>query len=298
MSESEIAYQNKDIVSKYFADRFKGKSLKVYGIDVPRVVRVLPTNLPDISANELKIDNLFLLEDGSVAIIDYESSYKPSNRNKYINYIARVLKRYERDGVYEIRLRMIVIYTGDVTRGEVTDTYNLGAIRLDVESAFLSDINSDEVKRHLKGKIDAGFPLSEEEIMEFIILPLTYKSTEQKMKAAEEAIEMAKQVKEKETALFLIVGVVVFANKVIDNKVINDARGWLNMTKLRQLIEDEKQEAIREAVNVVTAEKDSVIAEKEGLLAEQKDLLAEKENIIAAMQTRIRELEEIAARKE
>ena len=100
MNESEISYQNKDIVSKVFADKFKGKSLSVYGLNVPRVADVLPTNLPDFSANELKIDNLFLLEDGSIAIIDYESAYAKKNRNKYINYISRVLKRYENEGIY------------------------------------------------------------------------------------------------------------------------------------------------------------------------------------------------------
>ena len=59
----EIAYQNKDITSKLFAERFQGKSLKVYGLDLPPVRQALPTNIPQIMANELKIDNVFLLED-------------------------------------------------------------------------------------------------------------------------------------------------------------------------------------------------------------------------------------------
>ncbi len=29
---NQIVYQNKDIISKIFAEKFKGKSLKVYGI--------------------------------------------------------------------------------------------------------------------------------------------------------------------------------------------------------------------------------------------------------------------------
>lgn len=40
-----IAYQNKDIVSKIFAESLKEKSLNVYGLNVPKVVGVLPTNL-------------------------------------------------------------------------------------------------------------------------------------------------------------------------------------------------------------------------------------------------------------
>ena len=74
MEENQIAWQNKDIISKIFAENLKGKSLEVYGIHVPRVKAVLPTNLPLIQADELRIDNVFLLKGQSLAIIDYESS--------------------------------------------------------------------------------------------------------------------------------------------------------------------------------------------------------------------------------
>jgi hypothetical protein len=35
-----------------------GKSFSVYGLDIPKIIQVLPTNLPEIEANELRIDNL------------------------------------------------------------------------------------------------------------------------------------------------------------------------------------------------------------------------------------------------
>lgn len=54
--DSEIAYQNKDIVSKILAEKFRGKSLRVYGLDLPEIKEILPTNLPAIEANELRLD--------------------------------------------------------------------------------------------------------------------------------------------------------------------------------------------------------------------------------------------------
>ena len=75
--DMSIAYQNKDIVSKYFGDRLKGKKLSLFGLTSElKVVDILPTNLPLVKANELRIDNLFELEDGSLVILDYESTYK------------------------------------------------------------------------------------------------------------------------------------------------------------------------------------------------------------------------------
>lgn len=97
MEKREITYQNKDVMSKILAENFKDKSLKVYGLDLPKIKQILPTNLPEIHVNEMRLDNLFLLEDGSVAIIDYESSVKWEDYLKYVNYVVRVLELYKKE---------------------------------------------------------------------------------------------------------------------------------------------------------------------------------------------------------
>ena len=40
-----------------------------------------PANIPAIKANELRIDNLFELADGTAAVVDYESNLPPVNAN-------------------------------------------------------------------------------------------------------------------------------------------------------------------------------------------------------------------------
>lgn len=62
---NDIAYQNKDIMSKILVEQFKGKPLKVYGLNLPDIVNAEPTNLPAVEANELRLDNLFHLADGT-----------------------------------------------------------------------------------------------------------------------------------------------------------------------------------------------------------------------------------------
>lgn len=84
-----IAYQNKDILFKILGQTYKEKSFAAYGIDLPRIQALLPTDLPKISANEKSVDNLFLLEDGTYAIVNYESVYKRIKKIKYLNYIAK-----------------------------------------------------------------------------------------------------------------------------------------------------------------------------------------------------------------
>ena len=108
---SEIAYQNKDIASKVTGEALVGKSLAPFGLPHLKIVGILPTNLPAIESNELRLDNLLLLNDGAIAITDYESYFSRENFVKYINYIARVLRRYAlAKQLKELgKLRMIVI---------------------------------------------------------------------------------------------------------------------------------------------------------------------------------------------
>ena len=85
------------------ADLFKGESFAPFGVDLPKVVYAEPTNLPAIEANELRMDTLFRLEDGSYTIVDYESEYNERNKLKYLGYLVRVAKRLYNDlGYYPV----------------------------------------------------------------------------------------------------------------------------------------------------------------------------------------------------
>ena len=136
--DMEIAYQNKDIASKLFTERLKGKSFSVYGLRIPEVREILPTNIPLIKVNELRLDNLLGLEDKSAAVVDYESDYKRESKVKYLNYLTGIVGRYESQTGSCPNLRMIVIYTGDVKREEVSESYDVGAVKLVIEPVFLS----------------------------------------------------------------------------------------------------------------------------------------------------------------
>lgn len=52
-----ITAQNKDVMSKWFGETMRNRSLAVYGIDVPRIVDVRPTNLPAVETREQRMDN-------------------------------------------------------------------------------------------------------------------------------------------------------------------------------------------------------------------------------------------------
>ena len=152
----DIAYQNKDIASKVFAEQLKGKSLEAYGVEVGGIRAVLPTNIPAIKVNELRLDNLLELQDGTVALVDYESEYKRESKVKYLNYLTGIVNRYEKKGQSCPNLRMIVVYTGDIPKEAVSTRYDVGAVKLTMEPAFLSEIDGEEILTHLRKKVERG----------------------------------------------------------------------------------------------------------------------------------------------
>ena len=237
-----IAYQNKDIEFKLMSETYKEKSFDAYGLKLPKIKEVLPTNLPAVSANEMRIDNLFLLEDDTVAIVDYESEDKISNRVKYINYIGRIMQRYDSQGIRIPELRMIVIYTGDVETAK--DTWEIPCLTLKMEQVFIHSLPDAEIYQSVKKKLENNETLSEKELMQLIILPLAKKGKEAKQKMIEQVVDLAKQIEDENTQAFVITGILVSSDKFIDRDYAKSVRRYLSMTKVFQILEEEKQEAI------------------------------------------------------
>ena len=255
---TEIAYQNKDITSKILGENLKHKSFAVYGINVPRICQVLPTNLPAIEANELRLDNLFLLEDGSLALVDYESDYDQADKVKYLNYITRTVKRCFEEGstrAAEVpKIRMIVIYTADIKPEKTQAIFDVGCLQLQTEEAFLSIIDSEKTEIQLEEKIKNGKPLTEEEQMKFIILPLTYQGKKEKQKCIQRCFALAREVEDVKVQTFILSGMLVFSDKVVTREDSKRIREWIMLTKVGQLFEEEKLEYAKKAVEEAVLE--------------------------------------------
>ncbi len=267
MNQGGIAYQNKDITSKLLAENFKGKTFRVYGLDIPEVKAVLPTNIPSVRANELRLDNLFELVDGTVALVDYESDYKKEDKVKYLNYLTGIADRYQQEKKVCPMLRMIVIYTGDIERRQVSDEYDIGAVRMTLEPAFLSELDSGGLFRHLKEKVERNEPLDDEELMGFIILPLSYRKKEEKEEKIRESVSLAAQIQDKSQQVFALAGILAFSDKLIDMETANKIRRMIEMTKVGWIIEQEKQEAIAKVEEaLVKAEEEKQQAARESVI--------------------------------
>ena len=73
---------------------------------------------------------------------------------------------------------------------------------------------------------------------------------------------MANQMEDEEQRVFVLSGIAVFADKVIEEENMDMIRRYLGMTKVGQLFEDEKIRAVKEATARVTEEVTRKVTEK------------------------------------
>lgn len=247
-TDTAVAYQNKDIVSKLFGDRMKGKPLSLFGLRSNlKVVDVRPTNIPIVRARELRMDNLFELEDGSVAILDYESAYKKANFTKYGRYIMDVIDRYLREEK-EPDIHMMILYTADIE--EAKTSMERTACRLQVEASYLAGAPSEEWMEDARKRIEGG-GINDEMLMHLVILPLTYKGGEKKQKAIKDCVDLARKLSDKEEETFVLAGILTFTDKVISEETKQYIKEVLGMTQVGKMLMDEgrqegRQEGLRQ----------------------------------------------------
>ena len=210
-----IAYQNKDIMSKVLVEEFKGKSFEAYGVKLPRIVDSRPKNLPAVEANERRLDRLFKLEDGSFLIVDYESDYSEEKKVKYLNYVARLSRMLYNELKCYPNIRVLIVYTADVTREHTSPYLNLGCVSMRIEEAYLSELDSESIWKRACSQIKGDRTLEDKELMQMIVYPLIFKEKAEKQEAIQRTIELIDEIESEKTRVFLLKGLLVFCDKVI-----------------------------------------------------------------------------------
>ena len=228
-----ITWTNKDLISKILADTFVAGSFRVYGVNLPPIAEYLPTELPTIEATDRITDRLFRLTDGSYLLVDFESAYKQKNFIKYLQYISRILTKYLTEA-HPIRLRLLVIFTGDVYSAPAV--FRTDCVTLRVEQAYLSHIDGDVEYDRLLKKISAGIRLTEEDQMKLMLLPLTYPDKNRKIEMIDTVVDAVTMISEDEQKGFLLAGLCVAANKYITELQTDRIEVMLRMTKVGQKI--------------------------------------------------------------
>ncbi|WP_018663910.1 hypothetical protein [Heyndrickxia acidiproducens] len=221
---------------------------------MPKIQQLLPNDFPEVTADEKRSDIAFLLEDGSVLMLEFESNTRfIEDHLKYMHYAQRILQRYFKKEKKLKNIKIVVIYTSDV--------------RILSRPVLLSEYDGDEIMIEIRGKIDSNKKLTSEDLFKLSFLPLMYNKKERN-EIIIQSVELAKRMKNEHTSVQVIAGILTSTDKFIDQGYAKKVREWLRLTKVGRIFEEEKQEAVREAEERARQE-----AEKEAAIKIAKSLL-------------------------
>ena len=91
--------------------------------------------------------SMFLLEDDTILIVEYECAEKKENLLKYGHYAFRVVDKYLKLHGYIHKVVIVVIYTSDVVKA--APVLDMGSVQVTTQQVFLSRFNSNNMYREL-----------------------------------------------------------------------------------------------------------------------------------------------------
>lgn len=279
-SKGEISYHAKDILFKSMSGIYKDQALDVYGLEFPKIKDMLPNEFPQVKADEKRADSIFLLADGSILLLEYESNNRvKENMLKYLDYSIRIIDKYRREEKIFKKVYVAVVYTSNIKKA--TNVVSFGSTNIEIKSVFMKDFNGDEILKEIEYKIINGIELSSKDKMRLILVPLM-KSDKDKHEVIERTIEIAKLIEDDYEQCAVIAGILTATDKIIKEDYGIKIREWLKMTKVEKIIEKEKEELAKEtaretekkkaieiARNLLDILSIEVVAQKTGLTIEE-----------------------------
>ena len=188
---------DRDALHKVLAQAYKGKSFAAYGITLPPIRELLPA----VPVGDGFIDNLFLLEDGTYAVVECTSGCHKADIIKYPKHIAEIMRRYDKeDGSFGLHL--VIIYTGDVEKAE--PVFDFGCLAMRPEQVFLSRMDGNAELESIRQKIHSGIVLTDDELMKLVVLPLSVPGSERKTQLFDEISSLAGNIPDEEQRAFVL----------------------------------------------------------------------------------------------
>ncbi|HHT7008673.1 TPA: hypothetical protein ACTZ3A_001212 [Bacillus cereus] len=147
-------------------------------------------------------------------MLEYESNNTfAKNHLKYLEYAHRILGRFYTEDKKIRKIRVVVVYTSDVTEKEFK--LDAGDIQLSSKPVFLCGYGGDDIFYQIERKLEYGEELLPEEIFKLSILPLM-KTSESRQEMIEKCIDLAKKIPEDNKQLQVIAGILTATDKFID----------------------------------------------------------------------------------
>ncbi|WNS73698.1 hypothetical protein RRV45_12290 [Bacillus sp. DTU_2020_1000418_1_SI_GHA_SEK_038] len=201
-----IPRNHKDIGFRSLAVMFKDEFIPFTGIKLPKVKDIIETNVPMIEVKDRGMDLNFLLEDGTIAHIEFESdALKEADLIRFAHYDLQLYNQRQ------VKIRRIIIFSSGVADTTIKQL-DIGSVKQQHDCIFLEhDFNGDEIFGKIKERIVVGDLLTNLEKLQILLLPMMKTNQATASKRAYELTKTLEQYHNKDLAHYLI-GAMVAVN--------------------------------------------------------------------------------------
>ncbi len=134
-----------------------------------------------------------------------------------------------------------------------------------------------------------GEKLTEQELMEFIILPLSVTGNENKQRVTEEMLDLSDKVDDSQRR-FLLSGIALAGDKFLTDESREKIRRRLAMTKVGMMFEKEKEEALKEQAKQMKKQMKEELRKKDKQIEKKDQQIEKKDKQIEKKDQRIKVL--------
>jgi hypothetical protein len=224
--QTNIKYQNYDLLVKESLTIFKNKTLEFLGLSLPKIVDVIKTDLYKIETKNKLIDMNFLLEDNSILHLEEEIHI---SENDLIRFAETDLLLYDSR---KTKIHTVVLVLGENKNNK--SKIEAGSLNYTVEIVNLTGQDGVEKYKELKRKIENKEEINE---LELIFLPLM-KNVKEKIEVLDDAINLTRQIETNDDEKGKIISMLlVLMDKFIDeNKILSvwEDLKMLNIIKIAE----------------------------------------------------------------
>lgn len=226
-----MSKQVEDVVWKNIFELFKGDAVKFFGINT-KIVASARTEFSRIPILRKTDDWLWDTDEDFYLHFEFQSEYKKKNLSRFMISDAIL---YHNTGK---PVRTIVVYSADVK--ETITTLDAGAIKYNVEAFYMSALDGDKTYAEIKAKVDAGEPLTKQDLMSIVFLPMMKNSVD-KVTRFENAINLSKEISAESERVQIQEMLKLLAEKFIkDLDTLQKLKEMIGMGLINQMIANDK----------------------------------------------------------
>ena len=233
MAESRVAWQRLDAIFRLEARALVEQLPRHLGIALPRIVEQLATNFPTVDVHTEYLDALFQLEDGSLLHIEFQTTQRWSDLERFLRYAAEIVLRHR-----PVRPHSIVIYGPGITHAP--DGLDYGSLKYTVQNVFLGDQDGEAVLARLQQTLRQGGTLDEDDRLDLVFLSLM-RHTRPLAVVFDEAVDVLRQWPEplqcQTFAGMLSMGYRALTNETLDSLMEKLMSTPIGLRLLNQLLE-------------------------------------------------------------